>query len=210
VNRFSFHVKIDGEASLASLSFATKVALRHYQQSLSTFAARSSKTVREAVEFTRLAAKRWRYYARIDEAAESFAGLYREIQAETKCEVAFIMVASIRLGRRDVPVGLAYCRRTWCHHLALDFLALHPRALAPTLRVSGFGSGIVFGLVQLAKVLKVRRIWGETTVHSAPFYEKLLAVSPVRDLFIIDTREMDAITERQNRISNPRLATGRN
>jgi len=117
------------------------------------------------------------------------------------------MVATIRQGRRDLPVGLAYCRRTWCHHLALDFLALHPRALDQTGRVSGIGSGIVFGLVQLARALNIRRIWGEATVNSAPFYEKLLAVSPVQDLFVIEFREMAAITKRQEKISDPALAS---
>jgi hypothetical protein len=72
--------------------------------------------------------------------------------------------------------------------------------------VSGIGSGIVFGLVQLAGALNIRRIWGEATANSAPFYEKLLAVSPVQDLFIIEAREMAAITERQQKISNPALA----
>ena len=48
--------------------FATKVELRRYHQSLSPFARRASTPIREAVEFTRLAAKRWRYYSRTDPA----------------------------------------------------------------------------------------------------------------------------------------------
>jgi hypothetical protein len=142
----------------------------------------------------------------MDEAAESFAGLRREIREKKHCEVAFIMVATIRKGRRDMPVGLAYCRRTWCHNLALDFLALDPRALDPARRVTGIGSGIVYGLVQLARALRMRRIWGEATVNSAPFYEKLLAVAPVQDLFIIEKQEMAAITYRQERVRHPALA----
>jgi hypothetical protein len=207
MKEFSFQIKINGEARTANLRFATKVKLQRYHQNLSTFATKSSRAVREAVEFTRLAAKRWRYYSRIDEAAESFAGLSRKIQTETKCEVAFIMVASISQNGRDLPVGLAYCRRTWCHHLALDFLALHPRALDPTWRMSGIGSGIVFGLVQLARALNIRRISGEATANSAPFYEKLLAVSAVQDLFTIETSEMAVITKRQEKISKSALAT---
>ena len=74
--------------------------------------------------------------------------------------------------------------------------------------MSGVGSGIVFGLVQLTKALNIRRIWGEATVNSAPFYEKLLAVSPVQDLFIIETWEMAAITKRQKKINNPALVIG--
>jgi hypothetical protein len=206
VNQFSFYIKINGVARPANLRFATTVELRRYHQGLSNFAKASSRAVREAVEFTRLAAKRWRYYSRLDEAAESFAGLCRNVRAEPTCEIAFIMVATIRQGRGNLAVGLAYCRRTWCHHLALDFLALHPRALNPAWPVSGIGSGIIFGLVQLAGALNIRRIWGEATVNSAPFYEKLLAVSPVQDVFMIELREMTAITKRQEKLRHSALA----
>ena len=73
--------------------------------------------------------------------------------------------------------------------------------------MSGVGSGVVFGLVQLAKALGVSRIWGEATRNSAAFYEKLLAVSPVQDLFIIEEPEMAAITKRQEKIGDRGLAT---
>lgn len=156
-----------------------------------------------------MAAKRWRYYFRSGEAAENLAGLQRKIRGDSKCEVAFIMVATMQHANRELPVGLAYCRRTWCHHLALDFLALHPRALDRSWPVSGVGGGIMFGLVQLANVLDIPRLWGEATVSSAPFYEKLLAVQPIQDLFIIESQEMVAIAERQERIikTNPALAS---
>jgi hypothetical protein len=207
VDEFQFQIIVEGSPQKATIRFASKRELRRYHRSLSPFTRESSTSIREAVEFTRLAAKRWRYYSRTDEAAEGLAGLQREIRRDAKCEVAFIMVATTRQGRRDLPIGLAYCRRTWCHHLALDFLALHPRALKPTWLVSGVGSGIIFGLVQLAKAMNISRIWGEATVNSATFYEKLLAVSPVQDLFIIQTPEMTAITKRQEKISHAALAT---
>ena len=73
--------------------------------------------------------------------------------------------------------------------------------------MSGAGSGIVFGLVQVAKALNIPRIWGEATVNSAPFYERLLAVRPVQDLFIVEAAEMIAIAERQQKISHPGLVS---
>jgi hypothetical protein len=200
MNEFSFQIKVKGSLQSAALCFASKSELQRYHRSLGRFAREPSITIREAVEFTRLAAKRWRYYSRADEVAENFSHLRREIRHNPKCEVAFIMVATIRRESRNVPVGLAYCRRTWCHHLALDFLALHPRALDRDWQVSGVGSGIVFALVQVAKMLRIPRIWGEATVNSAPFYEKLLAVQPVQDLFLIEAREMAAIIKRQETI----------
>jgi hypothetical protein len=200
VNGFPFQIKVDGALNTATLRFASQSELRSYHRSLSPFASESSTASREAVEFTRLAAKRWRYYSSGGEAAESLASLRHTIRCNAKCEGAFIMVATIRRDKRGVPVGLAYCRRTWCHHIALDFLALHPRALQRDWRVSGVGSGIVFGLVQLAGALNIPRIWGEATANSAPFYEKLLAVQPIEDLFIIEAPEMAAIVERQKKL----------
>lgn len=207
MNRFPFRIKVEGSPQTATLRFASRVEIQRYHRSLSPFARQSTTAIREAVEFTRLAAKRWRYYSRSGEAVENFATLQREIRRASTCEVAFILIATTRRENRDVPVGLAYCRRTWCHHLALDFLALHPRALSRDWRVSGAGSGIVFGLVQVAKALNIPRIWGEATVNSAPFYERLLAVRPVQDLFIVEAAEMIAIAERQQKISHPGLVS---
>lgn len=168
-----------------------------------------SQLVRDAVEFTRLAAKRWRYYAGFRETAANSRALEAAIRRKSHSEVAFILIAEGRLNNRTTQIGLAYCRRTWCHHLALDFLALHPRAIAARETVSGIGSGIVYGLVQLADFLKCSRIWGEATANSAPFYEKLLKTQPILDLFVIEQREMSSIKNRQARIRHPGLVTGK-
>lgn len=207
MNKFSFQIKVNGESRVANLRFATKAELRRYHRSLSSALGKSSPAIRDAVEFTRLAAKRWRYYSEAGEAVETLTRLRQICRRDKRCEVAFIVIATTQLGSHEMPIGLAYCRRTWCHHLALDFLALHPRTLESTWRVNGVGSGIVFGLVQLAKALNITRIWGEATVNSAPFYEKLLEISPVEDLFIIESTEMAAIIRRQEKINHPKLAT---
>jgi len=141
VNEFPFRIKVAGVPTQATLHFASHRELRRYHRSLSPFARKTSSVIRDAVEFTRLAAKRWRYYSRSGEAAENFASLQREIRRNLKNEVVFIVVATNRHRHLDLPIGLAYCRRTWCHHLALNFLAVHPRALERSQRVSGMGSG---------------------------------------------------------------------
>jgi len=197
VSEFQFQIKVSGKAQPASLQFATKQELLRYHRSLPSRGKRSSRIVRDAIEFTRLAAKRWRYYSEAGEATESLAGLRQAIVENRHCEVAFILIATTSHKNHEWPVGLAYCRRTWCHHLALDFLALHPRTFDEQERVTGVGSGIVYCLVSLAKSLQIHRIWGEATVYSAPFYEKLLGQSPVLDLFEIESREMKAIQNRQ-------------
>ena len=89
------------------------------------------------------------------------------------------------------------------------FSPLHPRILDEQERIAGVGSGIVYGLVELAKELRIRRIWGEATVHSAPFYERLLGLTPILDLFVIESREMAEIQNRQAKIARQRLAMSR-
>ena len=205
MNEFPFQIKVEDSLLKATLRFATEAEIQRYHRSLSAFARESSTVILEAVEFTRLAAKRWRYYSRGGEAVECFSELQHKIRRDLRSEIAFIMVATVPREKVDSPVGLAYCRRTWCHHLVLDFLAVHPRALDRSWRVSGVGSGIVFGLVRLARALHIPRIWGEATANSAPFYEKLLAVGPVQDLFIIESPEMATIAKRQEKMGQPAL-----
>ncbi len=72
MNGLSFQVKVRGELQTARLQFATKKELQRYHRSLSSAVKTSSQVSRDAVEFTRLAAKRWRYYAEAGEAAEDF------------------------------------------------------------------------------------------------------------------------------------------
>ena len=201
MNNFTFQIKVNGKAQTANLQFASKQELRRYHRSLSSTVPQCSQAVRDAVEFTRLAAKRWRYYSGAGEAAECLSELRQASVQHKHSEVAFILVATTRRESREPPVGLAYCRRTWGHHPALDFPALHPRALDAKQEVAGVGGGSLHGLVRLAKTLRIRRTWGEATVHSAPFYERLLALAPILDLFVIESREMKIIQSRQAKIS---------
>ena len=55
--------------------------------------------------------------------------------------------------------------------------------------------------------LRLRRIWGEATVHSAPFNERLLGLVPILDLFVIESREMAEIQNRQAKILRRGLVT---
>ena len=158
MNSLPFQVKVNGNPQAAFIRFATKAELRRYHRSVSTSFQRSAGAMREAVGFTRLAAKRWRYYAEAGDAAESLAELKRAVRTDESQEIAFILIATTELEDREIPIGLVYCRRTWCHHLAVDFLALHPRLLEGGFSVNGTGSGMIFGLVQLAKLLRITRI----------------------------------------------------
>ena len=50
----------------------------------------------------------------------------------------------------------------------------------------GVGSGLVYGLTELAGLVGMPLIWGEATAYSAPFYAKALAVREITDHFFIE------------------------
>ena len=54
---------------------------------------------------------------------------------------------------------------------------------------------MLLGLTNLADAFGMEIIWGEATASSAAFYEKMLQIRPVKDLFIIGRREMRSIQE---------------
>ena len=149
----------------------------------------------DAGEFAALAAKRWFYYTREGATVASLNELRAAIRRNHRAEVAFLLVASADWARRYKFLALAYCRRTWCHHLVLDFLAVRPGLTFANQPVSGMGTGILFSLTNLAEALGMEMIWGEATASSAPFYEKILQSSPVQDLFIIRGETMRGIRE---------------
>jgi hypothetical protein len=48
-------------------------------------------------------------------------------------------------------LGLAYCRFSWCHHLIVDFVAVHPHVVGRLHeRIRGIGTGLFHGLVRIA------------------------------------------------------------
>lgn len=105
------------------------------------------------------------------------------------------MVASADWAKRYKFLALAYCRRTWCHHLVLDFLAVRPGLSFANQPISGIGSGILASLMGLADSLGMKTMWGEATASSAPFYEKVLQTRPVKDLFMVDQNAMREIAQ---------------
>ena len=94
--------------------------------------------------------------------------------------------------RAATPVfGFCFARRSWCHHLIVDYLGVHPRVLGNVSEnVHGVGTGILYQLVQLASEFRMPCVWSEASVNSAGFYERALGIKPVSDHFFIEDEVM--------------------
>ena len=80
-------------------------------------------------------------------------------------------------------------RRTWHHHLALDFLFVHPRIASRLVNVKFVGIQLLQAICMIAQTLGCDRVWGETTLDSAPFYRRYLK-QQVDDQFAIGADEI--------------------
>lgn len=195
-----FHVEAAGEFRPVELTFATESEVRRVR------AWRKMTPATDAGEFAALAAKRWFYYTREGATVASLGELRAATRRSERAEIAFLLVASAEWAKRYKFLALAYCRRTWCHHLALDFLAVRPGLTFANQPISGMGAGILFSLSDLADALGMEMIWGEATASSARFYEKVLEIRPVKDLFIIRRDMMRDIAQRYFARQKRRLA----
>src|SRR6266542_781448 len=185
-----FHVEAAGEFRPVELAFATEAEVRRVR------AWRKMTPATDAGEFAALAAKRWFYYTREGATVISLGDLRAAIRHNERAELAFLLVASAGWAKRYKFLALAYCRRTWCHHLVLDFLAVRPGLTVANQPISGIGSGILARLMNMADSLGMETMWGEATASSAPFYEKVLRIRSVQDSFIIRQRKMRQVRER--------------
>ena len=89
-------------------------------------------------------------------------------------------------------LGLAHCRRTWCGHIFVDFLSVHPGIVARREpRIRAVGAGILGGLCELAGRCDIPVVWGETTETSVPFYRTALGNGSLLDCFTISGALLD-------------------
>ena len=181
-----FQVLVDGEPRPVELVFGTEKDLARVSRWRVPATAAARPAVHDTVEFSRMASKRWRYYRRSIATATSLAGFRRLLAKQPQAEVSLILLARADWFSRSPILGLAQGRRTYCHHFVLEFLSVHPAIVAGTEpRVRGVGTGLVYGLAELAGLTGMPLIWGEATAYSAPFYAKTLSAPAITDHFFM-------------------------
>jgi hypothetical protein len=147
----------------------------------------------DSIELARLAGKRWRYYLRRNEAATSMDELLEKIATNPKSELGFIIIAKAIGESVSSTLGVAWCRRTWCNHLVLDFLTVHPALNDPVSGYRGMGSAMFIGIAVVAEKIGCHLVWGEATETSCTFYQKLLGGTPVLDHFFFGSQQLAAL-----------------
>lgn len=172
-----FQIEVDGQPREAELRFGTDADARLLTRWRFPIGHGENEAIPDALEYARLASKRWRYYRQTGATVASLAELSGCIRRDPKAEVAMILVAGATWRTATPILGFAYFRRSWSHHLIVDFLSAHPRVIdGKPERIRGVGTGLINQLVAVAEAMKIPCIWGEATSHSAPFYQRALGV----------------------------------
>ena len=203
--KLTFEADVDGQPKLVQMRFGNERDLAELRRWRSPARLRANPHVRDALEYARLASKRWAYYHRNGETATSLPQLRAAIQENPRAELAFMLIARAAWQPDPKLLGLAYCRRSWCHRLIVDFVAVHPHVVGRLREnIRGMGTGLFNGLIQIADHLGIEIIWGEATANSAPFYEKILGAEVVFDQFHIQGEAMAHCRRELSRIHQPR------
>ncbi|HBJ82354.1 MAG TPA: hypothetical protein DDZ88_00435 [Verrucomicrobiales bacterium] len=162
---------------------------------------------KEACDLAQLAAKRWRYYRDSRTFATSLEHLQSLIATDPQGEFSF----HLKVTAKWFPeiMGAAMIRRTWCHHIMIDFLFVHPDISGRLLPIKTVGVQMLQAICLVARELGCKRVWGEATLDSAPFYQNQLG-KEVEDHFSIEKTQMDELARRLKTNPKPGLKpTGR-
>ncbi len=137
----------------------------------------------DAREYALLAAKRWRHYRDTNCAAHSLDELRQMIAHNPKGEFCFHL--KVTADWFPASLGGAMVRRTWCHHLMIDFLFAHPQVCSRVVNVKTIGLNLLRAICLVGDALGCKRVWGEATQDSAPFYSYYLGRT-VEDMFVME------------------------
>ncbi len=96
----------------------------------------------------------------------SLEALTSAVRRAPHAEIGFLLVAKPTWTRAPAIIGVAWCRRTWCHHIVLDFLAAHPATLGSEKGYAGIGTALIYLVAEVAGKVGAPLVWGEATASS--------------------------------------------
>ena len=187
----TFPVFVDEEPASAMLDFANHddvIATTRWRVPRTLIEAPAMQSrADDARELAMLAAKRWRHYRTTQTIAHSLEQLRELIANGPEGEYCFHL--KVTADWFPASLGGAMVRRTWCHHLMLDFMFVHPSISGRKVNVRGVGIALFQGVCMIAHSLKCPLAWGEATKDSSTFYQRQLR-RPVKDRFEIEKKEI--------------------
>jgi hypothetical protein len=153
----------------------------------------------DSAELGVLAVRRWQEGIAKRRVCESIADVRDRIQDNPHVECSLLLLA--RAAKSDGGIlGLAHLRRTWCNHILLDYLAVHPNFVGYAENpYAGLGTGLLYFVVDIARGIEAPVIWGETTQNSVQYYSKLFGLK-MKDLLYVKQTVYRGFQERIRRI----------
>ena len=145
-----------------------------------------TQNVRDALAYMILSSEKWASYAAERRAMSSLPRTVAQLRINPTVELVGAIVATAGWYPCGRSLGLALIRRTWCNHLAIDFLAVHPRLSTTDRDVSGVGSALLSASSDVAAMLRVDKVWLETTSESVDYYRVMFQQPELKDLLVID------------------------
>lgn len=121
----------------------------------------------------------------------TFAELESAIRDDSECEKCGCIELLANWYPHGTLLGFTLVRRTWCNHLAVDYLAAHPRIASVEKDVNGVGLALLTTVATLAKKINAPTIWLETTAESRLFYQKVFDLPELKDLLIVDRARLN-------------------
>jgi hypothetical protein len=179
-------VTIGGEKRPARCDFARASDLADIGRWRHRVGRTKSGIVEDILEFAAFARKRWRSYGSKRRTAASLDSLKKMVNADPSAEVAVFAVIRATYGASNRVVGFCLFRRTWCNHLAIDFLSTNPEgSTAKKPKIQAAGVALAGFVCAIAKALSCPVVWLETTEGSAGVYGRWFGRSAVKDLLAL-------------------------
>jgi hypothetical protein len=184
-------VKLNEEPRKATIIFADRRDLGFIDGWREKLGADDDTKRRDALEMAQLAIDSFIAHSSVQQLyVNSTEQIATHIKDDEKNEIAGFVLLKCDWFPDSEVIGISHFRRSWCHSIILDYLAVHPFiANYPKgypYAVSGAGSALLWFISDIARRYGCRRIWGEATHSSSSYYTRMFVLdSPVEDLILV-------------------------
>jgi hypothetical protein len=193
-------VKLNGDRQKVKVVFAKPEDFKFVAEWQTAIGDDQSRKRLDAVEFARLAVKKYEATRESGIYANSLSDISDHVLNNPKEEVGAFVLLKCDWYQGTKVIGFCHFRRSWSNKIILDYLGAHPNiakeAEDATHRVRGVGKAICYYVTQVLKQENCPAIWGETTPLSAIFYAGTFELERVEDLLYVTKDKVLAFAEK--------------